>query len=77
MNRNQIFIAEVKTQSPFGFKSKYSYDYLFELAANHGDWVSIHTNPLFGGSYNNLSKAAAKTNKPILAKGFHRSNDEI
>jgi hypothetical protein len=69
--KKPIFIAEVKTQSPFGFKSQKSWDELFEIADHYGDWISIHTNPLWGGSFELVKKARSKTTKPILAKGIH------
>lgn len=71
------FIAEVKTESPFGFRSVLSWDELFEVAATHGDWVSVHTDPRWGGSFDLLSRARAATGKPILAKGIHRTDDEV
>jgi hypothetical protein len=74
---NPIFIAEVKTQSPFGFKSEESWDNLFELAAKHGDWIAIHTNPLWGGSFELLDRARRLTKKPILAKGIHQRDTDV
>lgn len=71
------FIAEVKTQSPFGFKSNRSWDYLFELANKIGDIISIHTDPKWDGSFDLIKKARKLTNKPILAKGIHSSNEDI
>lgn len=64
-----LFIAEVKTQSPFGFFGNKSWDELFEAANKVGDIISIHTNPLWGGSFDHLMLARRMTNKPILAKG--------
>lgn len=76
-----LFIAEVKTISPFGQKNNWmsekSWDELFLLAEKHGDWISIHTDPRWGGSFDLLKKARAKTRKPILAKGIHATDDEI
>ena len=72
-----IFIAEVKTQSPFGMKSSLSWDELFNIANTTGDWVSIHTDSRWGGSFQLLRKARQLTNKPILAKGIHSSDDEV
>lgn len=71
------FIAEVKTQSPFGFKSNRTWFELFNIADQYGDIISVHTNPLWGGSFDLLYLAKQKTKKPILAKGLHLSNDEI
>lgn len=70
-------IAEVKTQSPFGFKSKTSWDELFEIANKIGDIISIHTDPRWGGSFDLISKAKKLTSKPILAKGMHKTDEEI
>jgi indole-3-glycerol phosphate synthase len=72
-----IIIAEVKTKSPFGFKSDKSWDELFEVANNNGDWLSIHTNPLWGGDFELIKKAKSLTDKPILAKGIHESDEDI
>jgi indole-3-glycerol phosphate synthase len=72
-----ILIAEVKTRSPFGFQSDKSWGELFELANAHGDWLSIHTDPRWGGSFSDIKKARTKTTKPILAKGIHRTDEDI
>lgn len=69
-------IAEVKTQSPFGFKSSKSWDELFALACAAGDIISIHTDLRWGGSFELLADARKKTSKPILAKGIH-ADDEL
>ncbi len=70
-------IAEVKTQSPFGWKSNDTWDELFEIANQHGDMLSIHTDSRWGGSFELLEKARTMTKKPILAKGIHASDEEI
>ena len=67
-------IAEVKTQSPFGYKSDKSWDELFEVANKVGDIISIHTDRRWGGSFELLQKARSLTNKPILAKGIHKND---
>jgi len=72
-----LLIAEVKTKSPFGFKSKLSWDALFEIANEHGDWLSIHTDPRWGGSIAAVRRARAATHKPILAKGMHATDRGI
>ena len=72
-----LFIAEVKTQSPFGFRAAESWDELFALAAEHGDWVAVHTHPAWGGHMDLIAKARALTHKPILAKGIHATDDEV
>ena len=70
-------IAEVKVKSPFGFRSPYNWDELFDLANKIGDIISIHTDPRWGGSFDLISKARGLTSKPILAKGIHASDDDI
>jgi indole-3-glycerol phosphate synthase len=72
-----LLIAEVKTQSPFGFRSEKSWEELFEIANEHGDILSIHTDPRWGGSFELLARARAMTGKPILAKGIHVTDEEI
>jgi indole-3-glycerol phosphate synthase len=74
---SHILIAEVKTCSPFGWESKESWGALFDLANESGDWLSIHTDPRWGGSFHHLYRARKKTGKPILAKGVHESDEEI
>lgn len=72
-----ILIAEVKTQSPFGFQSEKSWDELFVVAEKSGDIISIHTDQRWGGSFDLIRKARQLTNKPILAKGIHATDTEI
>ncbi len=72
-----ILIAEVKTKSPFGWSSDRTWEQLFDIANQVGDWISIHTNPRWGGSFDLVQKARALTTKPILAKGIHASDTEI
>ncbi len=71
------FIAEIKMQSPFGFKSKHRWDELCDLAIKHGDIISVHTNPKWGGSFNDIRRVKNITNKPILAKGLHLHDWEV
>jgi indole-3-glycerol phosphate synthase len=70
-------IAEIKTKSPFGYKSKKTWDELFEIANKSGDIISVHTDPRWGGSLNLIKKAKILTIKPILAKGFHKTDEEV
>jgi indole-3-glycerol phosphate synthase len=70
-------ITEVKTHSPFGWKSDKSWEELFEVAERVGDIISIHTDPRWHGSFELLERAHAMTKKPILAKGIHASDDLI
>ncbi len=72
----QIF-AEVKTLSPFGWKSDLNWDELFAIAAEIGDCISIHTDLRWGGSFDLLHRARSMTTKPILAKGIHDHDDLI
>jgi indole-3-glycerol phosphate synthase len=72
-----ILIAEVKTQSPFGYRSQRTQDELFDLAFSAGDWISIHTDPRWGGSFEWLKEACSRTQKPVLAKGIHEHDSEI
>jgi indole-3-glycerol phosphate synthase len=75
--RHPILIAEIKTHSPFGFKSHKTWSQLFELAENYGDMISIHTDERWGGSFDLLQKARQLTDKPILAKGIHANDEDI
>ncbi len=77
MYKKTQIIAEVKTRSPFGFKSEKSWDELFLIADEIGDIVSIHTDKRWGGSFDLVRKARVLTKKPILAKGIHATDDEI
>ncbi len=77
LKHGQLLFAEVKPVSPFGWKSDRSWEELFEIANEHGDWLSIHTNKLWGGSFKLLAEACRRTDKPVLAKGYHTSDDDI
>src|SRR5437773_245034 len=70
-------IAEVKTQSPFGFVSPHPWMKLFELAQLVGDVISIHTDRRWGGCFEYLELARSLTDSPILAKGIHASDDDV
>jgi indole-3-glycerol phosphate synthase len=72
-----VFIAEVKTKSPFGYSSEKNWEELFQIASEFGDLISIHTDSRWGGSFELLEKARGMTNKPILAKGIHDSDFAI
>lgn len=76
-DKKPIFIAEIKTQSPFGVKNDESFHSLMTYAIKYGDWVSVHTNPLWGGSFEAIEYVRRFTDKPILAKGIHSKNDDI
>ncbi|MEK9175547.1 MAG: hypothetical protein AAB795_03060 [Patescibacteria group bacterium] len=77
MYKNIQIIAEVKTQSPFGWRSEKSWEELFKVANKIGDIISIHTDSRWCGSFDLLSKARALTKKPILAKGIHNTDASI
>lgn len=72
-----LLIAEIKTQSPFGFKSDKSFYELMQTAIKHGDWISVHTNPLWGGSFEAIEFVRKYTTKPILAKGIHSRDVDL
>jgi len=72
-----LIIAEVKTQSPFGWKSDKSWDELFDIANQAGDVISVHTDARWGGSFELIRKARGLTSKPILAKGVHKTDDDV
>jgi indole-3-glycerol phosphate synthase len=76
-NKSQIFIAEIKTKSPSGFVATESFHELMELAIEHGDWISVHDNALWGGDFDSISFVRRYTDKPILAKGIHGTDDSI
>jgi len=70
-------IAEVKTISPFGWRSEHAWEDLFAIANEVGDIISVHTDPRWGGSFELVKRARALTNKPILAKGIHAADHDI
>lgn len=75
--RHVRFIAEVKPYSPAEGERSESWEALLELACEHGDMISIHTNPLWKGSFERLYEARKSTTLPILAKGFHFTDQEV
>lgn len=77
MHRKIEIIAEVKIQSPFGWKSDASWDELFEIANKIGDMISVHTDARWGGSMELITKAKSLTQKPILAKGIHATDASV
>lgn len=48
-----------------------------DYSISYGDWISVHTNALWGGDFDSLSFVRRNTNKPILAKGLHTTDDDI
>lgn len=77
MRRKFTLIAEVKTHSPFGWRSARSWEELLALAVAYGDMISIHTDKRWGGSFNLIRRACKRTAKPILAKGIHARDSDI
>lgn len=76
-SKKPIFIAEIKTKSPFGFQSPHSFNKLMDCALEYGDWISVHDCAMWGGDYQTISYVRSFTNKPILAKGFHSTDSDI
>lgn len=72
-----LLVGEVKTCSPYGFRGKLSHRDALDYVASFADIVSIHTNPLWGGSFEWLQEARGLTTKPILAKGFHDTMADV
>ena len=56
MYKNIKIIAEVKMKSPFGYRSKNTWDELFKAANRIGDIISIHTDERWGGSFDLVEK---------------------
>ena len=81
IEKKPLFIAEVKTKtrSPFGFEPEYSRKYLFEIAAEYGDAVAIHTSSKWGGSFDHVQEARERLprRKLVVAKGIHPYDEEI
>jgi indole-3-glycerol phosphate synthase len=50
---------------------------MFEIANRIGDIISIHTDARWNGSFELIKKAKSMTDKSILAKGIHATDDEI
>ena len=76
MYREIEIIAEVKTLSPFGFKSSRKWQELLETAIQIGDMISIHIDEKWAGKLEYLREARKYTDKPLFAKGINE-NDEI
>jgi indole-3-glycerol phosphate synthase len=74
---NIQLIAEIKEKSPFGFISPYSFEALLDTALKYGDMISVHTNNKFNGSEQKLIEVKKMTNKPILAKNWHLTDDDV
>jgi indole-3-glycerol phosphate synthase len=74
-----IFIAEIKTKSPFTRDGDEvpNFEDQMNLALEYGDWISVHDNALWGGDFDSISFVRQFTDKPILAKGIHGTDDDI
>jgi len=73
-----LIIAEVKTQTPHGsWRAKKTWDELLEIAIEIGNMVAIHTDFRWGGSFDLVRRAVRRTRKPILAKGYHGTDDLV
>jgi indole-3-glycerol phosphate synthase len=72
-----LLIAEIKTKSPFGYNAIESFSQLATTAIDHGDWISVHDNAQWGGDFESISYVRMMTEKPILAKGLHSTDDDI
>lgn len=74
-----LIIAEVKPFAPGGKPtSEKTWRELLILAAAIGDIVSIHTHPIWNGSFAHITEARELfPDIKILAKGFHGSDEEV
>ena len=78
MKKDVLKIFEIKTCSPFGFTSPYSFNQLFEKVKNSdADMISIHTDKLWEGDYSFIWDARRTLQLPILAKGFHPTDAHV
>ena len=75
--KENLFIAEVKLARPNqNFSANLSLEKRIEAYKN-ADAISVVTHPSFSGSIELLQNIRKLTNKPILAKDFIRSEEEI
>ena len=75
---NPLIVAEVKDRTPFDPNYKVPDRYVqLKICEEVGDIISIHTNPLWGGSYEWLAEVCKRVKKPVLAKGFHSTVSEV
>ncbi len=72
-----LVVAEIKQRSPYGWVNPYSVEGQLDICEAVGDIISVHTNPLWGGSWSHLSLIRSMTRKPILAKGFHDTIHDV
>jgi len=74
------FFAEIKTFSPDGWRSPYTWRQLLRIVLHHEriiDAISIHVSPRWEGSLHLIERARRHTEKPILAKGINPREDDI
>lgn len=75
-----IRIAEAKKRSPWdGELSPLSVQDLILEAILHGDWVSVHTEPIWGGCLRDVEYARKflKPGQKLLAKGLHLTDRSV
>lgn len=78
LNPHTLIIAEVKDYSPIrGQLVDRCWDEQFEIVEPIGDEISVHDDWLWRGTYELIARARRMTKKPILAKGFHETDDDI
>ena len=71
-------IAEVKPWSPFGKRlTQNSWERQLDLAIKTGWMISSHTHHIWKGSIEQIKRTRERTDKPILAKGFHVTDEEV
>ena len=72
-----IIVAEIKPSSPFGFTNTLSPKDQLRRCESVGDIIGVHTNELWGGSWGWFEEVRKLTWKPILAKGFHDTIEDV
>ncbi len=50
---------------------------MFEIATQIGHIISIHTDTRWGGRFEDITRAKLGTDKSIMAKGIHASDEEV
>ncbi len=68
---NPLVVAEIKSCSPYGWKNPLNWLAQLAICETVADVISVHTDPLWGGSIELLATIRKMTTKPVLAKGFH------
>ncbi len=66
-----FIVAEVKMKSPYGWVNPMMARDQLAICEEVGDFISVHTDSMWGGSWDHLVDMRNRTAKPILAKGFH------